>query len=98
MDLPKATPAFPFWLDPRRFMPDSEVFQPVAPRQGAPEEEEEARAMFKIYTGQVCAGSPGVSLAGLTDCAAFLRLQAADPPCSPGSPQESLPISMRRVW
>lgn len=80
-------------------MADSEVFQPVTPRQGAPEDVE-ARAMFKMhgfYRGLVRAGFPGVTLTGLTDCAAFLELEAADPPCwqrAPGSPQEASPVSL----
>lgn len=80
-------------------MADSEVFQPVRPRQGAPEEGE-ARAVFKMrgfYSGLVCAGLPGVTLTGLTDCSAFLELQARDPPCwqrAPGSPQEASPTSL----
>lgn len=80
-------------------MADSEALQPVTPRQGAPEEVE-ARAVFKMhgfYTRLVCAGLPGVTLTGLTDCAAFLELQAADPPCwqrAPGIPQEVSPLSL----
>lgn len=56
--------------------------------------------MFKMhgfYRGLVRAGFPGVTLTGLTDCAAFLELEAADPPCwqrAPGSPQEASPVSL----